>query len=125
MPQPRAGLTLVEVLVAVVVLTFGVLALVGSWAHTTRMLAFGRQSTAAAFAARDRVGRLQHIARSTIPPCTSPEWRDGVDSAHGLVQRWRILDPAGAVRRIELVMGVRRPSGWSADTVTAAAWCPP
>lgn len=125
MPRPSAGLTLVEVLVAVIVLTFGVLAFVGSWAHTARMIGLGRQATAAAFGVQDRLGRLHHVAHSTVPACTSPEWSDGVDSSHGLVQRWRILDPLGLVRRIELVVRTRRPSGWSADTVTAAAWCPP
>jgi hypothetical protein len=41
------------------------------------------------------------------------------------VQRWRILEGARPVRRIELVVASQSPSGWSADTIVAAELCPP
>lgn len=125
MRQGRAGLTVTEVLVAAVVLTVGLLALAGSWAHTGRMLGWGRQSTVVAQAAASRLAELRRIANAGLPPCSSPEWRDGRDSSHALVQSWQILDPAGPARRIELVVRSRRASGWRADTVSAALLCGP
>ncbi|HET6345602.1 MAG TPA: prepilin-type N-terminal cleavage/methylation domain-containing protein, partial [Myxococcota bacterium] len=70
MRQARAGFTLVEVLVAVVVLGIGVLALVGSSAMVTRMIGRGQMGTRAAQVASKRLDSLRIVAYATTPRCT-------------------------------------------------------
>ena len=119
----RSGFTIVEALLAAVVLSVGILALVGSAALTTRMLGRGRHSTRTGQVAAARIERLRQIAFSTVPACTGAEWRS--DSAGGpdLTERWEILDPTGAARRVRIVVRARHPTGVSSDTVVTGMLC--
>ena len=63
-----AGFSVVEVLVAIVVIALGLLALGGSSASVTRMLGTARQATRAAAAAERRLEELRREARSSTPP---------------------------------------------------------
>jgi prepilin-type N-terminal cleavage/methylation domain-containing protein len=119
----RGGFTIVEVLVAVAVLSVGVLALVGSAALTTRMVGWGQQSTRAAQAAAARVERLHQVASSTTPPCGAAEWRSDSAGAPGLHESWTLLDGGGPVRRVMIVLRTTRPEGPIRDTVLAAVLC--
>ena len=125
MRSSRYGLTVAEALVAVVVLTVGVLALVGSSAQVSRMIARGRHATVAAMVAAARVERLRQIARSTSPPCTSSEWRSDSAAQVGVTESWHILDAAGIVRRLQVVVRHRTPTGVATDTVVTAFLCGP
>ena len=51
----RAGFTIIEVMIAIVVLGVGVMALVGSSAMVTRMIGAGRTSTEAVEIANSRI----------------------------------------------------------------------
>ena len=73
-PHSRRAFTLVEVMVAVILLTVGVLALVGSSAMVSRMIGKGRGATVAAQVATARLEQLRRIAASTAPRCTSPRF---------------------------------------------------
>jgi prepilin-type N-terminal cleavage/methylation domain-containing protein len=66
-----AGFTLVEVLIAVMVLGIGITALVGSSAMTTRMISRGQMATRAAQVAQQRLETLRLQAYSTTPHCTA------------------------------------------------------
>jgi Tfp pilus assembly protein PilV len=116
---------MVEVLVAVVVLAVGVLALVGTSAQISRMIGRGRHSTVAALLASGRIERLREAARSTSPPCTGAEWRSDSAAEAGVLQSWQILDPAGAARRLRLIVRYRTPSGLATDTILTAVLCRP
>jgi prepilin-type N-terminal cleavage/methylation domain-containing protein len=67
----RSGFTLVEVLVAVTVLSVGVVAMAGSAAMVTRMIGRGKIDTRAAQLATQRVEALRLTAYSTTPRCTA------------------------------------------------------
>ena len=123
--ESSSGFTLVEVLVAAMVLATGILALAGSAALTSRMVGRAGLSTRVALAAAGRLADLRRIAYSTVPACTSPEWRD--DSAGGpeFAERWEILDAAGLARRVQVVVRARHPTGTSSDTVVAGILCGP
>ncbi len=121
----RFGVTVAEVLVAVVVLTVGVLALVGTWARTSRMIGLGRHSTVAALAASSRIEWLRQAALASTPPCSGPGWRNGAAAGAWTSERWDILDTAGAARRVRVVVSHRTPAGPIADTVVSAVWCEP
>lgn len=91
-----AGFTLVEVLVAVVVLSIGVLALVGSSAMVTRMIGRGKGATRAAQTAVRRFETLRQIAMSTATPCTSPALVSGgpvksAASGNTITESWTVV----------------------------------
>ena len=104
MRRPRAGLTLVEVLVAVVVLGIGVLALTGSSAMVTRMIGHGKVETHAALRASRRVELLRVAAGSTSPRCASPDFAAGGPLiVEGLSESW-VVAPVGKVRRVRVTV---------------------
>jgi hypothetical protein len=119
----RSALTIVETLVAVVVLSVGILALVGSAALTSRMVGRGAHSTRTGLIAAARIERLRQIAFSTVPACSGAEWRSDSAGGPGLMESWQILDPAGAVRRVRIVLRSRHPTGTSSDTVVTGILC--
>ena len=123
----RSGFTVAEVIVAVTVLSVGLLALAGSAALTSRMVGWGQRDTRVGQAAAARVERLRQVAFSTVPACSAPAWRSDSagDSAvgSGLSESWEILDDAGPVRRVLIVLHSRRPGGTSSDTVLTAVLC--
>ena len=121
----RSGFTIAEAVVALVVLSVGVLALVGSAALTSRMIGLGRHSTLAGQIAAARIERLRQIAFSTVPACTGAEWRSDSAGGPGLTESWQILDPAGLVRRVRIVLRSHHPTGSSSDTVVTGFLCGP
>jgi Tfp pilus assembly protein PilV len=121
--QDERGFTVAEVVVAVVVLTVGLLALAGSFARVSRMIGAGRHATLAAMAAGGRLAWLHRVAHSTSPPCASPEWRSDSAVSAGVMETWRVLDAAGTARRVELVVRHRTAGGPAADTVITAVLC--
>ncbi len=125
MRSSRYGLTVAEVLVAVVVLTVGVLALVGSSAQMSRMIGRGRHATVAGMRSAGRLERLRVVARSTSPACTSLEWRSDSATEARVSQNWEILDVAGVARRLRLIVRSRSPLGLATDTIVTAVPCPP
>jgi type II secretory pathway pseudopilin PulG len=119
----KGAFTLVEVAVALVVLSVGVLALLGSAALMSRMIGRGRQSTLVGQVAATRIERLRQVAFATIPPCTGTEWRSDCAIGPGLTESWQILDPAGPARRVRIVLRARHPTGTSTDTVITGFLC--
>jgi prepilin-type N-terminal cleavage/methylation domain-containing protein len=99
-PAP-AGFTLIEVLIALIVLGIGVLALAGSSAVVNRMIGRGKVETHAAALAAGRLEKLR-LAAAQLPRCGSavfqsggPLWEDG------LRESWSV-EPAGAVRHVRV-----------------------
>jgi hypothetical protein len=121
----RNAFTIAEAMVAVLVLSVGVLALVGSAALTSRMLGRGRHSTRAGQVAAARIERLRQIGFSTVPACGGAEWRSGSAGSPGLTETWQILEPAGPARRVLIVLRSRHPTGFSSDTVVTGILCGP
>lgn len=82
----RRGVTLIEVVVAILILSVGALALAGSAAITVRRMSDGSRGSAAAFAARSRA------ETSFSKPCGS--LNDGNRSIRGVRSEWSIADGA-------------------------------
>jgi Tfp pilus assembly protein PilV len=119
------GFTIAEVLVAVVMLTIGVMALVGSSAAVTRMVGRGRNDTFVGQLATTQIERLRQLAASTATPCTSAQWKTDSSTAHaGKVRmRWEIVDNTGNARRIRVIL--RYPTGrrTQVDTTMTTILC--
>lgn len=123
-PSPR-GFTMVEVLVALVLLTVGVMALVGSSAMVSRMIGRGLGSTVAVQVATARIERLRRVAASTTPRCLAPGFASDSATTDGVSERW-VVAPAvgsGLTRGIRVVLSYRTPRGPAVDTVHTTVLC--
>ena len=119
----QGGFTVIEVLIAVVVLAIGIVALVGSSASSTRMIGRGRSATRAVQAATERMEILRAEAYRTTPDCTA--LAAGSDSAAtGVVTSWTITG-TGDPRTIRVVSSYRVPGRLRADTLTTQIRCLP
>lgn len=119
----RSGFTVAEVIVAVILLSVGLLALAGSTAIASRMVGMGQQATRVGQTAAARVERLRQVAFSTALPCSAAAWRSDSAGGTGLSESWSILDDAGPVRRVLIVLRSRHPGGTRSDTVFTAVLC--
>ena len=114
--RDERGFTIVEVLVAVIVLVIGVVALVASSASSTRMIGRGRSSTRAVQAATARMEIIRANAYRTSPDCTA--LANGSDSAStGVVTTWTITG-TGTPRTVRVISTYRVPGRSRADTLT-------
>ena len=100
--KTTVGFTLIEVMVALIVLGVGILALSGSSAMFNRMIGRGRVETHAALLAARRMEKLRMAAAATTPRCTSPSFASGGPLwEDGLRQSWTV-DPSGSVRKVRV-----------------------
>ncbi|MEO7986800.1 MAG: prepilin-type N-terminal cleavage/methylation domain-containing protein [Gemmatimonadales bacterium] len=121
----RRGFTMVEVMVAIVLLTVGVMALVGSSAMVSRMIGRGRESTLAVQVATARVERLRRIAASTTPRCSSPGFTTDSAITAGVSERWIVDPPAasGLSRGVSVIVTYHDARGLVHDTLRTVVLC--
>jgi prepilin-type N-terminal cleavage/methylation domain-containing protein len=121
--RSERGFTLVEVLLAVVLLSVGILALVGSSTMVTRMIGWGRESTLVGQRSVSRFDRLRQAAYGTNPPCTSASFASGSQSAYqGVSETWTV-PTTGNSRLVTLILSYRTPGRAKADTVKTYFLC--
>ena len=102
MKHMSSGFTLVEALVAIVVLGVGIVALVSASASVTRMVGRGKMETRAAQVASQRMDLLRSAAGSTTPRCQSADLASGGPVISGAVtERWEV-SPPGRVRLVRV-----------------------
>jgi prepilin-type N-terminal cleavage/methylation domain-containing protein len=125
MVPSRAGFTLVEVLVAVVILAIGSLMLAAGALFTTRELVRTRGQTAAGAVAQAKVDELRTLAASTTPPCTSVSFASSGSStvAGGITMSW-VVSPSGGQRTIRVITNYKLGRGKTrTDTLTTLVGC--
>ena len=88
----RRGTSLVELLIALVIVTIGLLALAGAAAVVAREAGVSRREITVAAAARNRLERL------ASSPCRSLV--DGANASGGITERWTISAASNGMRRI-------------------------
>ena len=94
------GFTIVEVIVAIVVLTVGVLGLVTTAALVTRMIARGQRSAVAAIFAAQRLERLRRSACTVRTAGSDTLYRGAGRLA---VNSWTFIDAGNSTYRVRLV----------------------
>jgi prepilin-type N-terminal cleavage/methylation domain-containing protein len=115
------GFTVIEVLIAVVVLAVGVTALVGSSGVVTRMIGQGKISTQATQAVSQQMEQLRATAYSTSPNCTA--LAAGSDTtANGVATSWTIT-VNGELRLIRMRVDYPTAGGGDSDTVSTILRC--
>src|SRR5687767_1441115 len=97
---PRAGTTLVELIIALVIVTVGLLALAGAAALVARETAAGRREIILSWRGRARLERLASL------PC--PLQSAGSASADGVTERWTVWAGGNGMHR--LVVTVEAPA---------------
>ena len=123
MKQARAGFTLVEVLVAVVVLGIGIVALAGSAAMVTRMIGRGQMGTRAAQLASQRLELLRNAAYRVTPHCSHASFASGGPvTAQGVTETWVV--GAGSPATITETVTYRTANGGThSDVFTTRIGC--
>lgn len=125
MKRSEAGFTLVEVLLAVMVLGVGITALVGSSALVTRMVSRGQMSTRAAEVAAARLDTLRLLAFATSPRCTHAQFANGTktNGASYVTEAWTVT-AAGKSRTIREIVTQQNARGKThADTLFTVIGC--
>jgi prepilin-type N-terminal cleavage/methylation domain-containing protein len=110
----RQGFTVVEVLVAVMVLGIGILALVGSSALVTRMIGEGKRATYAAQVAQARIEWVRRRAVATTPQCTNVTATTGTATTGRIAEEWAITVGTGTRN---VTARAIYPDGRGVDTV--------
>ena len=118
MKRSSSGLTLVEVLVAIVVLGIGIVALAGGSALVTRMIGRGKVETRAALVASRTNGSLRLAAESSRLAAPAPRLPVAVRPFTWRQESW-VVPQAGQVRRVRVTvtyLTVRGPRSASLET---------
>ena len=103
MKNPSTGFTLIEVLIAIVILTIGIIALAGSSSSVTRMIGRGKIETRAAHAASRRMEILR-LAANAPPRCTDPVFVSGGPViSGGMTESWQVPG-TGTVRHVRVMV---------------------
>ncbi|MBA3258892.1 MAG: prepilin-type N-terminal cleavage/methylation domain-containing protein [Gemmatimonadales bacterium] len=121
MRRSRSGFTLVEVLVAVMILGVGVVALAGSSATVTRMIGRGKIDTRAAQFATQQVEALRLIAYSTTPRCTALA-NGGPQTTANVTVSWGVT-VNGTGRDVDVSVSYATPGGTRTEVLTTYIEC--
>lgn len=104
MKHRRFGFTLVEALVAVVVVGLGIVALMSASSSVTRMIGRGKMETRAALAASRRVEVLRSAAEASTPRCANPAFTSGGPvMVGGVAEQWEVA-ASGKVRPVRVTV---------------------
>lgn len=123
MKRSSSGFTLIEVLVAVVVLTVGILALASTSGMTTRMIGRGKMETRAARVASRRMEVLRLAASASVPRCNAPAFASGGPVfSQGVSESW-VVSPAGKVRQLRVLVTYLTVRGSRTATLETAIAC--
>jgi prepilin-type N-terminal cleavage/methylation domain-containing protein len=115
------GFTIAEVLVAIMILSVGVLAIAASSGSVYRMLGYGRLSTEAAHLASTRLELLRRQANTTTPRCTS--LANGVDTVTtGIIESWTVSG-TGLSRSVVVVVHTPTNHGPAHDSIFSVLDC--
>lgn len=119
--KARSGFTIVEVLVAIIILTTGLLAVAAGSGSVYRMLGSGRRSSAAAAVAQARLEALRRDANRTSPRCTALASGSATATA-GITERW-IVTGSGPSRTVQEIVTAPAARGTTTDTVFGTLEC--
>lgn len=121
----ESGFTIVELMVAVLVLGLGITALVGSSALATRQIGRGRIVTIANEVATQRLEMLRLAARPIGggAPCTQAGFANGSSPAtRGVTESWTITG-ANKERTATVTVSYPRQGGTSTITLSTIIGC--
>lgn len=103
MTSSQRGFSLIEVMIAMVILTVGILAMGATVGAVTTTLTGSRSATEATQLAVGQMEKLRAAARSTDPNCTSTAFSSTVGSMkQGAVTMTATVPPTGTSREVRV-----------------------
>jgi prepilin-type N-terminal cleavage/methylation domain-containing protein len=122
--RSEQGFTIIEILLAVVVLSVGVMALVGSSALATRMIGRGSMTSQVAQVASARAELLRTYAAQTSPGCTNGNIANGSATTSRISESWTVGGAAGdATRDVTMTFTYKVPGGTRSDVMMITLYC--
>jgi hypothetical protein len=122
MTPPRSGFSLFEVLVAVVITTLGIGALLGTLTASAALAGDGRRMGRAAALLASRADELRAQVAAAAPGCSAPA-SGSAPAAEGITESWNAT-VRGSVVDLVLEARYRRRGRPAADTLMTAVPCP-
>jgi type IV pilus modification protein PilV len=119
----RRGFTTIEVLIAMIILSIGVLALASSAGSTTRMVYNGKARSQASTLSTSVLDSLRYMAKSTAPECTALVNGSNQSSAYPSYNvTW---DVTNSTNRSDIIIAVTYPlgRGQAVDSVITSFYC--
>lgn len=121
MSWARRGVSLVEVLVAFLLLTIGLAPVGYGYAAAVRISRRAEARARIALALSDRMASLERVARRTAPRCS--ELHQGAGNSAGVDERWLASDSSG-FRVVTLYGRVEVPGPPLQDSLRFRVRCP-
>jgi prepilin-type N-terminal cleavage/methylation domain-containing protein len=122
--ESQRGFTIIEIMLAVVVLSIGVMALVSSSALATRMIGRGGMTSRVTQVAIARAELLRAYAAQTSPGCTNANVKSDSATTANVREKWELLDNAGdETRRVRMTFTYQVPRGSRSDTMMITLYC--
>lgn len=121
----RGGFTLVELLVAIVILTSGILAVAGGSIMTTRNLQRSKVSTLASGLTNAKLDELLSYANATSPACTAGTFASSSSAqvTNQVSLTWNV-PASGALRTVRVFASYKLSKGATkVDTLTGRIAC--
>ncbi len=123
MTAKQSGFTLMEVMVAIVILSVGLLAMASATANVTRMIGHGKWATVASQVAMQRLENVRRVAYSTSPACTSSALIGGSATlGSGVSETWSITG-SGNTRQVLVTVTYPGAGRSTTDTITTILRC--
>jgi prepilin-type N-terminal cleavage/methylation domain-containing protein len=121
----RAGFTIIEVLIAIIMLSIGVLALASSSGTITRMMDDGRAKTDVAAVAQTVLDSLRFAAYgSSWPACSTPSNGSSTNSPRtGFATSWAVTGDPTSQLNLKVVVAYRTGRGTRTDSVMTTIYC--
>ena len=120
----RSGFTIVEVIIAIIMLSVGVLALASSSGTITRMMSFGQAKTDASALAQSQLDSLRYRANNTTPKCTLvPNGTSVTGTARRGFTSNTTVTTSGDLRNIVVTVNYRVGTKAKTETVSSSILC--
>ncbi len=117
------GFSIIEVLVAIIILSVGLLALAQSSGTVSRMVGRGNQDTQAAMAAQARLDALRQLANTTTPKCTALASGSATGTLPITGTAWTVTTNSDGTRTVVVTVTYRISRGTRTETVRARLGC--
>jgi len=121
MTRDERGFTIAEVIVAILILSVGLLAVAGSSGAVTRMLAHGRRATGAATVVASTMDSLRRAANKTNPRCTTLISGSAI-LAGRVTETWTVTG-SGQSRNVRVIVSYPKNRGTAIDSVYGILEC--
>jgi prepilin-type N-terminal cleavage/methylation domain-containing protein len=115
MTHARNGFTVIEVIIAIMILSVGIIALVSTAAMATRMMGQGQRYTEAAQMANRRFEILRSVSCDSLA--------GGTATSGNFTERWSITAVGTGGQRLNVAIQSPTSGGFRADSFSSTRFC--